>query len=360
MLQYTCISTYKNNINSKFVRFDDNFNEPFENYNNYQNNEITHIIFGYKFNKSLNYINLFSSNLISITLGICFNQTIEHLKLCKNLKLLIISGNFNQNIDNLPNSIEYLEINGYFNKPIEKFPDNLKKLTLDGVFNQSIDNSAKCMFIEFIKLGDFFNNPLNILSNSLHILVLGRSFNQSVNIIYKLYNLKQLILGTHFNQIIRHFPMSLEYINFGFHYNQKIYNLPKHIKRIHFGLCFNKPINKLLYSNLKHLTLGNMFTYDISQYLPNSLCSLEINTQFKNFNITHLVNLQCLIIHSNYILDEFKYNLFLPLNIISITLDTPFILYDINMLPLNLFYIKLTSNYKKISDISLLNNITWM
>ena len=59
MLQYTCISTYKNNINSKFVRFDDNFNEPFENYNNYQNNEITHIIFGYKFNKSLNNINLF-------------------------------------------------------------------------------------------------------------------------------------------------------------------------------------------------------------------------------------------------------------------------------------------------------------
>ena len=116
MHQYTYISTYKNNINSKFIRFDDNFNEPFDNYQ--QNNEITHIIFGYKFNKPLSNIHLFSNNLISITLGICYNQSIEHLQFCNHLRILIISGNFNQPIDDLPDSIEYIEINGYFNKNI--------------------------------------------------------------------------------------------------------------------------------------------------------------------------------------------------------------------------------------------------
>ena len=134
-LPYTYISTYKNNITSKFIRFDDNFNEPFENYDKYQNNEITHIIFGYKFNQPLHNINLLSTNLISISLGIYYNQSIDHLHNCIHLKNLTINGNFNQVIDNLPDSIEYLEINGYFNKHILKFPINIKTLILDGIFN---------------------------------------------------------------------------------------------------------------------------------------------------------------------------------------------------------------------------------
>jgi len=63
-------------------------------------------------------------------LNIYKNEQVDNLP---NIKKLVIYNSFNQNIDNLPASLEVLEIRSDFHKTINHLPSSLKVLVLYGL-----------------------------------------------------------------------------------------------------------------------------------------------------------------------------------------------------------------------------------
>ncbi len=142
-LDYDSNLKFKNNFNSEL---DEEELEILKRYNK--------VTFGYYFNQKLTDL---PYNVEELYLSECYNQPIDNL--CKTqdiglfcffnsifgckiynygLKKLVISGQFDYPIDNLPDSIEYLTIIGNFNQPINKLPKNLSYLKIAGRFNSEI------------------------------------------------------------------------------------------------------------------------------------------------------------------------------------------------------------------------------
>ncbi|ARF08588.1 hypothetical protein Catovirus_1_638 [Catovirus CTV1] len=74
---------------------------------------------------------IFPDNLIKIKIDIYgLNQKLEFGQKLKQLLCLKVSGEFNQNIDDLPDSIETLCLSRTFDMPISKLPSSLRKLKI--------------------------------------------------------------------------------------------------------------------------------------------------------------------------------------------------------------------------------------
>jgi hypothetical protein len=95
-------------------------------------------------------------NYKKIFFGSNYNQPIDNLP--NTITHLIFGYNFNQSLDNLPSSIRsiYFDVNNKFIHPIDKLPEGLVELDLSSCIN--------------------FNNPVNKLPTSLEILKLGCEF----------------------------------------------------------------------------------------------------------------------------------------------------------------------------------------
>ena len=70
-----------------------------------------------------------------------FNQPIDNLP--QTLKKLRISGEFNQSIDNLPQTLKRIELYGEFNKDLDKLPKNLEYLIALVDFRGKLDRLPK-------------------------------------------------------------------------------------------------------------------------------------------------------------------------------------------------------------------------
>ncbi len=142
----------------EYLHFENNFNSNLELEDLEMISKFRKVCFGYTFNKPI--INL-PSNVKELHLSECYNHSVDNLcepvfNICcilnflftcnlkyYNLKILVISGKFNQSIDKLPDSIEHLVLVGNFNQPINKLPNNLRYLKIVGLFNQSIKSFPK-------------------------------------------------------------------------------------------------------------------------------------------------------------------------------------------------------------------------
>ncbi len=141
-----------------YLHFENNFNSDLELEDLDMISKFRKVCFGYSFNKPITNL---PSNVEELHLSESYNQSVDNL--CKpvinlccvfnflctwnlkyyNLKILVISGKFNQSIDKLPDSIEHLILIGSFNQPINKLPNKLSYLKIVGPFNQPIKSFPK-------------------------------------------------------------------------------------------------------------------------------------------------------------------------------------------------------------------------
>ena len=171
----------------------------------------------------------------------------------------------------------------------------MKVIIFDKQFNQSIDNLPNSLIeitfrVSHNNHGDNkFNQNINWLPNQLSKLILPHNFNSKICNYPP--NLKYLYLGKKFNQTLDNLPETIEILIFDSKYEQKIYKLP----------------------NVKHLTISKfMKQSEITNILPDSLISLYLpdDIQLCSINKNILMNLKKLKISifncDNFVLDIIK------------------------------------------------------
>ncbi len=113
---------------------------------------------------------------------------ILHLKDCDdvlelskltNLRSLTFDSDFNQPVDNLPDTLTSLTFDSDFNQPVDKLPSTLTSLTFDHDFNQSVDNLPSTL--KSLTFGWEFKQPVDNLPSTLKSLTFERKFNQPVD-----------------------------------------------------------------------------------------------------------------------------------------------------------------------------------
>ncbi len=92
-------------------------------------NSITHLIFGYWFNKSVNHL---PNSITHLTFGRHFNQPVDNLP--NSITHLTFIWNFDQPVDKLPNSITHLTFGRNFDQQLTKLPTNLKYLVMSSTY----------------------------------------------------------------------------------------------------------------------------------------------------------------------------------------------------------------------------------
>src|SRR5207245_621169 len=112
-----------------------------------------------------------------------------------------------------------------------------------------------------------------------------KNYNITKVILHDLFDINLLKNITHikftslFNQPIDNLPDSLISLIFGNSFNQPIDNLPNSLQYLTFGCNFRYSF-KILPKNLTHLTLGCCNdSYELLDYLPNSLIYLHLNNR---------------------------------------------------------------------------------
>jgi hypothetical protein len=170
---------------------------------------------------------------------------------------------FNNDLDTIPDSVQYLDLSEtYFNKPIHRISDNLKKLTLSFHFNSTIN--IRNSNLQSIRLS-CWNGDINGLPESLVELNSTR-FNQPFD--GTLFpNLKWLSLENFTEEFIC--PPNLDTLIFGEYFNRE-FQIPSSLTVLMFDQfsIFNKPLN-LRDSNLTHVVLNRRFNQPLE--IPESL-----------------------------------------------------------------------------------------
>jgi hypothetical protein len=126
------------------------------------------------------------------------------------VKKLRLPEKFNENI-NLENfkNLQLLDMGKYFNSEA-KFPTNLKILILSNLFNQELD--VEDIKLDYLDMGLSFNNVFHF-PNTLKVLKFSYSFNQPLDFIEELIELKTIYLaGNYDDQITFDLPDSVNVI----------------------------------------------------------------------------------------------------------------------------------------------------
>jgi hypothetical protein len=299
--QGTLISSLNLNINSKYKKLLDNYNDAVKNVevskqllDNFKKehqyvDETQPLVFvteqaaGKYQNTMNNMMNIPSNDLIEKTIPILIycdwneiksNPTnIENIRSLTNvdemiypyldklvnLKSISFLDGFNVTINlSKMNALEDIIFGSNFNQILSKdnLPVNLKKLKLGLNFIRKIDSLPDS--IEELKLDDRYNSMI-ILPSNLLSLTIGDSFNQDIELNNK-----------------------LEYVSFGYHYNKSL-TLPESLKKLLLPGKFNQDIE--LNEGIEELTLGSQFNRNLK--LPNSMKIITL----KNKNILSKITL---------------------------------------------------------------------
>ena len=150
--------------------------------------------------------------------------------------------NFNQKLENLPNSLQSLTFEGIFNQKLENLPRKLQSLTLGFNFNQKLENLSKNL--KELTLGYYFNQKLENLPNSLQTLTLGHNFKQKLDLCIALPRLQILIVHKKYNlEIPPLFNTTIIYVSRLGQINKKIYENYENYNIIVWKNVFYKSIN---------------------------------------------------------------------------------------------------------------------
>jgi len=120
---------------------------------------------------------------------------------------LYLGGEFNQKIDELPDSIKVL---GFyydcpFNQEIKKYPNSLVKLDFNMNFNQKLENLPETLRI--LQLDKLFNHPIDNLPDGLQILSIGNYYDPQDEKEY-------YYIDTKFDQPVKRLPRNLRLFDF--------------------------------------------------------------------------------------------------------------------------------------------------
>eukprot|EP00732_Lithocolla_globosa_P000437 Lithocolla_globosa_v1_NODE_133_length_5886_cov_43.511748.p3 type:complete len:253 gc:universal NODE_133_length_5886_cov_43.511748:1224-1982(+) len=134
----------------------------------------------------------------------------------------------------------------------------LRVMMLSENFNQPVDALSTLTQLSQITFGRIFNQPVDVLSNltQLSRITFGACFNQPVDALSNLTQLTEITFGSFFNQPVDALSnlTQLTQISFGYCFNQPVDALSNltQLTQISFGCCFNQPVDAL--SNLTQLT----------------------------------------------------------------------------------------------------------
>jgi len=161
----------------------------------------------------------------------------------------------------LPETLKILELSGKFDQEIDFLPEKLITLHFmkNCVFNRSI--SSLPMKLEILRFGDKFNSAIFYLPPNLKILEFGNDFNQPINPLILPKKMFTICFGNSFNQYLDDLPDSIENIKLGDNFNTEISNLPSNLKYIEFGESFDKNIINILPSTIKKIRICRGYKY---------------------------------------------------------------------------------------------------
>jgi hypothetical protein len=224
-----------------YLKFGTYFNRPIQ-----LNLELTELVFGESFNKPI----LLNSKLTRLEFGTCFNQPVE---LPKQLTHLTIGHYFNQPIE-LPCSLIHLTHHNYASKNIYKLPKSLKILELSDDDKDLINNLPD--ELEELVLGFKFNLKLSNLPNKLKKLTI----HNGSNLLDELPNsLEELVINGMCE--LNNLPNSIKKIKIlSFFYDKELNNLPNSLEYLELPNCYRLQI-KNIPSNLKTLVCHKNYPY---------------------------------------------------------------------------------------------------
>ena len=231
LLDLELINKYKNLIFSNYALNDDLFY-------NYKNDNICNLQFiKSEFNQKINNL---PNSLTHLTFGNNFNQEVNNLP--NSITHLTFGRSFNQDVNNLPNSITHLIFGWNFNQEVNNLSNSITHLTFGYHFNQEVNNLPNS--ITHLIFGVCFNQEVNNLPNSLTHLIFGSNFNQKVDLSF---NIKYLKLNCNNLYLIDYLPNSIEELELDYHFDLELNNLPSSIKKIsfHINSKYNKELNCL-------------------------------------------------------------------------------------------------------------------
>lgn len=204
----------------------------------------------------------------------CSNNEITQItNIPYSLKYLNCSNNKIKSLLELPNEIKCikckknpLEVLEYpINVKPSKYPSNLKKIIFEQNFNQPIDNLPNTLIEIYFSELSKFNKSLDCLPNSLKILTLGNNYNQPIDNLPT--SLTELTLGNNYNQPLDYLPQSMTHLTIGRNW----------FKYFHASCKFNQPINNLPTSLIELIFSDESIFQKSLDNLPNSLKKIRIS-----------------------------------------------------------------------------------
>ena len=198
----------KPHFNDDIKKFNSNCEIKTIIFSNYMlfDNEIIEIINNKKFYKKCKKCKLSQFNqpidnlpqsIINLTLGCNFNQPVNNLPL--KILNLTFGYEFNQSVDNLPFGILNLTFGYKFNCTVDNLPQTLLNLTFDFIFNQSVDNLPNSIIEIIFSKFSVFKKSLNSLPNSVCKIILPRDYYKKI--IKLPLNIKKILCSSEYEYI---------------------------------------------------------------------------------------------------------------------------------------------------------------
>ncbi|KAM9955868.1 hypothetical protein ACTFIW_002074 [Dictyostelium discoideum] len=255
----------------------------------------------------------FPTSLTSMIFNFKFNQPLHLIEWPINVKRIIFGNEFNSELINLPEDLEYLQFGRNFNQPIDdsqlqclcpnlltlkmglnfnkslnpySLSESLTELDLGCDWNHPIPLNLLPQELKILRLSNKFNYPIeeSTLPTSLQVLIFGDDWNQPLNystVLSSLISLNSITFGKSFNRLILPsiLPLSLKSITFGESFNQTLYynSIPQTVEHIEFGISFDQELIQLYKNDIKK-------EEDLISILPISLKSIIFGQNFNNGN----------------------------------------------------------------------------
>jgi hypothetical protein len=313
----------------KYIKFNDKYDYSIDVL---MEKNITHIIFGYEFNNSVDNL---PWKIEYLYFGYKFNQLLENLPGCMRKLIFPQNSQFNNQLDCLPNSIEYLFLPIYYSKQIDNLPNSIFYLELNYQYPHTLNNLPKSLnkfifyyssqnnnnrfhIIQKSSLDEFLIPKINcyyddrnkpeinwiervFVSLPSNLKFLDLTYSYKLNLLSDYINWNNKVLNQHIrkeviknSQILDNLPENLEVLKYPTNYDLILIDkIPQNIKRLFFSNKFNKSVDKLLNPNfgtskqapstkLSHLIFGEEFNQSVN-FLPNTITHLYFGDKFDKF-----------------------------------------------------------------------------
>ncbi|AGD92011.1 putative F-box and FNIP repeat-containing protein [Megavirus lba] len=247
-------------------------------------NSVTHLTFGKNFNKNIR--ECIPNSVTHLTFGWDFNQNIKGC-IPNSVTHLKFGYYFNQNIkDCIPDSVHYLEFGWCFNKKIKDcIPNSVTHLIFGHCFNQNIKDCIRArIHAEQIALRCI---PNSVTPCGIDLELKNQGFLQSKVTLSREGQVREKVLPCsqrdrlEETRCVYFLPSRLTHLTFGDNFNQDIRGcISDSVTHLIFGHSFNQNIKGCIPNNITHLTFGWEFYQNIKDRIPDSVTHLTLNKDF--------------------------------------------------------------------------------